>query len=324
MCTAISCHMGSHYFGRTLDHTESYGESVVIQPRNCRLPFRFSRPQPRQYALIGMAHVTEGVPLYYDGVNEKGLAMAGLNFVGNACYGEPEAGLWNVAQFELLPWVLTQCATLREAAELLARTHVTNTAFSPDYPPAQLHWLLADSRDCAVLEITAEGSRLYPNPVGVLTNNPPFPMQLFRLNDFMGLTSEMGENRFSGKLDLQPYSRGMGALGLPGDWSSQSRFVRAAFVKHHICGGSTEEERIGQLFHVLGAVEVPLGCCSAENGSQLHTVYTACCNAETGVYYYTSCRNRQITAVELHRENLNGSSLLAYPLRTAPSIECQN
>lgn len=314
MCTAVSLHMGGHYFGRTLDHTKSYGESVVILPRNHVLPFRFAKPQPRRYAMIGMAHMAEGFPLYYDGVNEKGLAMAGLNFVGNARYGEPEEGKCNVACYELLPWVLTQCATVREAGELLSRTHVTDTAVSPAYPPAQLHWMLADSSACAVLEITADGMRLYPNPVGVLTNNPPFPMQLFRLNDFMGLTAEMGENRFSEQLNLQVYSRGMGALGLPGDWSSQSRFVRAAFVGHHIRGGNTEEARVGQMFHVLGAVEVPLGCCSAEDGSQMHTVYASCCNTETGVYYYTTYANRQPTAVELHKEDLNGTSPAVYPL----------
>ena len=324
MCTAISCRMGGHYFGRTLDHTHTYGESVVILPRNCRLPYRFVKPLPRQYAMIGIAHMAEDIPLYYDGVNEKGLAMAGLNFVGNACYDDPEPGKCNVAQFELLPWVLTHCATVREVGELLARTHVTNTAISPDYPPAELHWLLADSRDCAVLEITEEGLHLYPDPVGVLTNNPPFPMQLFRLNDFMGLTDKMGENRFSDRLNLQVYSRGMGALGLPGDWSSQSRFVRAAFVKFHACGGNTEAERVGQLFHILGAVEMPMGCCSAEDGSQMHTVYTSCCNAEKGIYYYTSYHNRQITAVELHREDLNGTVPQIYPLQTQEQIAWGN
>ena len=115
MCTAVSLRMGGHYFGRTLDHTQSHGESVVILPRNCSLPFCFAKPLPRQYALIGIAHMAEGFPLYYDAVNEKGLAMAGLNFVGNARYGDPEEGRCNVAQFELLPWVLTQCATVREA-----------------------------------------------------------------------------------------------------------------------------------------------------------------------------------------------------------------
>ena len=324
MCTAVSCSFGHHYFGRTLDHTQSYGESVMVVPRNCCLPFRFAGPLLRQYAMIGIGHAAEGFPLYYDGVNEKGLAMAGLNFVGNARYGTPEEGHCNVAQFELLPWVLAQCATVREAAELLVRTHVTDTAFSPAYPPAELHWMLADGKDCAVLEWTAEGMQFYPNPVGVLTNNPPFPMQQFRLYDFMGLTNKMGENRFSEKLDLQAYSRGMGALGLPGDWSSQSRFVRAAFVKFHICGGETEEARVGQLFHLLGTVEVPRGCCEAENGAQMQTVYTACCNAERGIYYYTSGQNRQITAVDLHREDLNGGELLVYPLQIQQQIAFRN
>ena len=98
-------------------------------------------------------------------------------------------------------------------------------------PSGQLHWIIADKNDCIVVESVKESINVYNDPVGVLTNNPPFDMQMFRLNDFRGLSPKQPENTFSDKLDLTSYSRGMGAMGLPGDLSSQSRFVRAAFVK---------------------------------------------------------------------------------------------
>jgi choloylglycine hydrolase len=229
-----------------------------------------------------------------------------------------------VACYELLPWVLTQCATVREAGELLSRTHVTDTAVSPAYPPAQLHWMLADSSACAVLEITADGMRLYPNPVGVLTNNPPFPQQLFRLRDYMGLSPAAPENRFAPGLELSPYSYGMGAMGLPGDLSSQSRFVRAAFTRLNSLSGQDESQSLSQFFHILGAVAQPRGCTRMDDNSYEITLYTSCCNTSKGIYYYTTYENRQITGVDLHREDLEGTALRQYPLIQTQQIHMQN
>jgi choloylglycine hydrolase len=163
--------------------------------------------------------------------------MAGLNFVGNAVYGRPESGKENIAQFELIPWILAQCATVRDARKLLETVNITDTAFSADLPPAQLHWMIGDREAVITVEAVREGLRIYDNPVGVLTNNPPFDEQLFNLNNYLNLSAQEPENRFSDKIDLKPCSRGMGALGLPGDWSSPSRFVRAAFVKLNSVSG---------------------------------------------------------------------------------------
>ena len=90
-----------------------------------------------------------------------------------------------------------------------------------------------DKDEAVVIESMADGLHVYDDPAGVLTNNPPFPQQLFNLNNYMALSPRQPENRFSGALGLHCYSRGMGALGLPGDLSSASRFVRAAFTRLH-------------------------------------------------------------------------------------------
>jgi len=324
MCTAVTYRTKDFYVGRTLDYEWTYGESVTIAPRRFPLPFRHMGTLERHYALMGMAHVADGYPLYYDAVNEKGLAMAGLNFVGNACYGKPAPGWENVAQFELLPWILAQCATVREAKQKLEKLRLTDTAFGPKYPPAELHWLLADREEAITVESVREGLRIYENPVGVLTNNPPFDQQLFRLNDYLNLSADPPCNRFSDRLPLQAYSRGMGALGLPGDLSSQSRFVRAAFVKLHAVSEPSEVESVNQMFHILGSVEQQRGCCRLENGAYEITQYTACCNADRGIYYYTTYDNHQITAVHLHREDLDGTSLCCYPLIRDTQFHVQN
>ena len=262
--------------------------------------------------------------MYYDAVNEKGLGMAGLNFVGFADYKPPVPGRDNVAGFEFIPWILGSCATVQEAAARMEGMNLTDGAFSEELPPAELHWLIADRKEAVTVEATREGIKLHPNPVGVLTNNPPFDEQLLHLNDFMGLSPKEPQNHFAPGLPMAAYSRGMGALGLPGDLSSQSRFVRAAFVKLNSRSGAEEEASVSQFFHILGAVEQVRGCCEVAPGQFEVTQYTSCCNADKGIYYYTTYDDRRITGVDMHRENLDGHRLVCYSLARGEQIQVVN
>lgn len=323
MCTAVTYQTDNFYFGRTLDYESSYGEELVILPRKFQLHFLNMGTLENHYAILGTAHVAQGYPLFYDAVNEKGLCMAGLNFVGNAQYAKVMNGKDNLAQYEFIPWILSNCSCIVEAKELLAKINLTDTPFQK-MPVAQLHWMLADKEQAITVEAVADGIKIYPNPIGVLTNNPPFPEQVFRLNDFMNLSAKQPKNHFSDKLNLHPYSRGMGALGLPGDLSSSSRFVRAAFVKEHSVSSHSELESVSQFFHILGSVEQQNGCCEVENGQYEKTIYTVCYNASKGIYYYTTYHNHQISAIDMHREDLNGTQLIRYPMRTDEQIYFQN
>lgn len=324
MCTAATYRTKDFYFGRTLDYEFSYGEEITVTPRNYPFSFRYLPEKREHYAIIGMAHVEEDYPLYYDAVNEKGLGMAGLNFVGNAVYGEVREGKENVAVFELIPYILSQCENTEEARELLGKIQITDTRFKEQLPNGSLHWIIADEKEAITVESVTEGLKIYVNAPGVLTNNPPFPMQMFQLNNYMQLSSRQPENLFSDQLSLETYSRGMGALGLPGDLSSASRFVRVAFTKLHARSGEGEADSVGQFFHILGSVEQTRGCCELENGKYEITIYTSCCNATKGIYYYTTYTNRQITAVDMHREKLDGTELIRYPMLEEEQIRLQN
>ena len=324
MCTAATYRTKDHYFGRTLDYEVSYGEEVVVTPRNFPFHFRHMGSLPSHYAIIGMATVAGGYPLYYDATNEKGLSIAGLNFPGNADHKPLAEGKDNVATFELIPWLLGQCATVEEAKDYLTRMNLADTPFSPQFPVSPLHWIIAD-RDCAItVESVREGIRIYDNPVGILTNNPPFDYQMTNLTNYMSLSTEPPENHFSDQLNLTPYSRGMGMLGMPGDLSSASRFVRAAFTKLHSISGTSESESISQFFHILGSVAQQRGCVHMGEGKYEITIYTSCCNTDRGIYYYTTYENSQITGVDMHRENLDGQQLSRYPLITGQQIHMQN
>ena len=324
MCTAATYKTKDFYFGRTLDYEFSYGDEITITPRNYIFEFRHMEKLSSHYAIIGMAHVAGDYPLYYDAVNEKGLGMAGLNFVGNAVYNVVENGKENVAQFEFIPWILGKCATVQEAKDLLKKINLVKTPFSEMLPCAQLHWIIADKEEAITVESMADGLHVWDNPAGVLTNNPPFDQQMFMLNNYMHLSPRQPENHFSESLGLKTYSRGMGALGLPGDLSSASRFARVAFVKDHSFSGDSEEESVSQFFHILGSVDQQRGCCEVEPGKYEITLYTSCCNCDKGIYYYTTYENHQISAVNMHHEDLDGTMPVRYPVLQGEKICLQN
>lgn len=310
MCTAVS---ERHLFGRTLDLERSFGEAVVITPRRFALPYLYRPPQTSHLAMIGMAHVAEGRPLYYDAVNEAGLAIAALSFPHACHYHPPAQGKINLASFELLPFVLGQCRGLGEAAALLCEINLTPDAFLPSLPPTPLHWLIADGSGSLVVESRQTGLEITQNPFGVLTNAPEFSYHSTRVADFMQLGARPPENRLAPELDLSPYSRGMGALGLPGDFSSSSRFTRAFFAKTHTVKGDTPTEEISRFFHVMDTVSLPRGIALTEEGMPILTLYTSCIDTKSGAYHFTTYRSRRIRTVQLRNADLDASRLTAFP-----------
>lgn len=323
MCTAISYQNGDHYFGRNLDLNRGYDEQVTITPRNYTFRFRNGQNLFHHYAMIGMATVASGYPLYYEATNEKGLSMAALNFPGNAIYLPRTAGKDNISPFELIPWVLGQCASVSEAKSLLRLANAWMLPFSREYKLTPLHWLIAD-KECAIAaEPMHDAIKLHDDPVGVLTNNPPFSYHMHRLMDYTGMQAENRSGFFCG-VPTRPYSAGLGSMGLPGDYSSASRFVKAAFVKHNAISDGTEKGNVCQFFHILSSVAMPRGSVVMENGEPEITLYSSCCNTAKGIYYYTTYENSRITAVNMYHANLEAEGLATFPIRKFSEIFVQN
>ena len=310
MCTAISF---NGYFGRTLDLEYHYNESVVITPRN--YPFTLSNGKEiiRHYSIIGIATVADGYPLYYEATNEKGLSVAGLNFPDNAHYLPLSDKKENIAPYELIPWMLSQLASVDEVKENLLKINLADIDFNKSFRCSPLHWIVADKNKCITVECVEEGLKIYDNPVGVLTNNPPFPLQL---ENYKQIISSIGKEEADPRLT----SKGLDAFGLPGDFSSPSRFVRAAFVKEKSVRGETEEENVTQFFHILGTVNTPRGVIRDD----YMTIYTSCCNTDKGIYYYTAYGNSQINSVDMNKENPDSDTLISYPLITEQQINTMN
>jgi len=321
MCTAITFNNKDHYFGRNLDLEYSLDESVIVTPRNYPFNFRCEKPMHAHYAMIGIGISVNSYPLYYDATNEAGLSMAGLNFPGNAMYYDPKPSCHNITPFEFIPWILGQCQTLDEVKLLLKKANIVNIHFSKEYPASPLHWIIADECQCITVESVAGGLMVYDNPIGVLTNNPPFEYHMQHLCQFLNLTSEEPTNRLSDRINIEPYSRGMGAIGLPGDLSSSSRFIRAAFTKFNsVCD---EKECVSQFFHILSSVAQTKGCVKVDDKCE-QTLYSSCCNTDKGLYYYTTYGNSQVSCVNMYNEDLNGASLAVYPLLRTPQIRMEN
>lgn len=322
MCTAIS--YKNSYFGRTLDLEYSLGEGVIITPRHYPFSFSHTDKSESHYAIMGIGVKKDGYPLYYDAINEQGLWMAGLNFPHYAHYNRGRCNALNLASFELLPYILSSCATLTEAQALLERINVTSEAFSEELPPSPLHWMLCDSERCIVIEPLANGLSICENNVCVLTNSPPFDYQTQNLTQYLSLTPYPPASRFSERFTLEPHSRGMGAIGMPGDVSSTSRFVRAAFTLANSHSGENERESIAQFFHIMSTVAQVSGTVRLEGGKLERTQYTSCANSKKLVYYYTTYERATPTAVEMKKEDLNSKKLILYPLLHEMKIERQN
>ena len=158
----------------------------------------------------------------------------------------------------------------------------------------------------------------------MLTNNPPFEVQTTLLQNYWYLSAKNPEKIFLKNLKSKPYSLGMGGIGLPGDASSPSRFVRAAFVlENSVCDGE-EIAEVGQFFHILSSVEQQKGITEVKKNLFEYTLYSSCINTQKGVYYYVTYENRSITAVDMCKEDLNSSELITYGLIKKENITFQN
>ena len=249
---------------------------------------------------------------YYEATNEFGLSMAGLNFPGNADYKEYIEGKDNITPFEFIPWILCQCKTISEVKECLSKMNLFKINFSEQLPLSPLHWMISDKNCSIVVESVKDGLKIYDNSFEVLTNNPPFDYHCMNMNNYMGLTVGPLKNEYN--IEMNNYSLGMGALGLPGDFSSVSRFVRATFVKKNSVCKEDENSSVNQFFHILNSVAMPKGCVWTPHGFE-YTRYSSCCNVNKGIYYYMTYHNYEINSINMHKIDLNQNELSIYKVK---------
>ena len=303
MCTAIFDNKYGAFFGRTLDLECSYGEKVMRVAKGESLNFIHEGMHICKHSILGMAHYTGSQPLFYDAVNDAGLSAAALNFPMYASYHKPARGRTNLASFELISYILSRCASVGEVIHILDGAVITPDDFSPTLKSTPLHWMIADKTRCIVAESVAEGLKIYDDPFGVMTNSPPFPYHSARICELAYLSPETQKNNLLPDYAIEPYSRGLGAHGLPGDYSSASRFARALFAKQNtllpFCAEDMTQIAAAKrrIFDILGTVFLPFGITRAENGKPIYTVYTSCIDMERCEYSYFTFESREVRTV---------------------------
>ena len=312
MCTALSLKAKHCYFGRNLDVNNEYNESIVIAPRNYTFAFKHLEPVSLHTAIIGMAVVINGTPLFFDGCNEAGLAIAGLNFPRSCKYNAVQEGKKNILSSEMISYILANAMSVNEAIALLDNANITNEGFIDGMPTSPLHWIISDEKKSIVVEQTKKGLNIYDNPIDVLTNEPEFPIHMFNLNNYRNITKRnpkesifpTGEN----------YCLGLGTIGLPGDYSSPSRFVKTAYLKNCTAQDLDPDKAVVQFFHILDAVSFQKGSVEDDNGIDEVTYYSACMDLNSQSYYYKTYDNPNIAMVGMKNIDLDTNLLLNFPL----------
>ncbi|HDR3655849.1 TPA: choloylglycine hydrolase [Bacillus cereus] len=328
MCTSLTLQTKNfqHLFGRTMDFTLDMNQEVIIIPRRYQWNNITGETIRAKKAVVGMGINFGGRVMMADGVNETGMTCATLYFPGFATYSNHiDSNKTNVAPFDFVTWSLTQFNSVEEV-----RKSIDNIAFI-DVPLSvlgitpPLHWILADkSGACIVLEPTADGIKVYDNPIGVMTNSPEFNWHLQNLRQYIGLKSQPFAPTEWGDVPLSAFGQGSGTMGLPGDFTPPSRFVRAAYGKQNIQSIENEEEGISAIFHILSNCEVPKGAVITEDGILDNTIYTSAMCMESGTYYYHTYDCRQIIAIHLFHENLDATEIKTYPFQRKQKIFYEN
>lgn len=314
MCTGVRFvgENGNMYFGRNLDWSVSYGQKVVVTPRGYKYNSAFLGEMGMNAgAVIGMAIVEENVPLYFDCANEKGLAIAGLNFPGYAAY-EANAleGKTNVAAFEFPLWVVANFATVDEVEAALKNVAIVAKPINEKYPVSQLHWIIGDATRSIVVEYTARGMEIFHNDVDILTNQPGYGWHKENLRNYMNLSPETPKEVEWGKAKMTAFGSGSMMRGIPGDYYAPSRFVRAAYLNTHYPAKVSEEENVSRLFHTLAGVAMIDGAAAMADGAYEKTIYTGGYSAATQTYYYNTYDNPAIRSVAMGDYDLSLADLM--------------
>ena len=324
MCTCIKLKTNDSYFGRTLDLDYKFGEEVVVTPRNYKFNLKNGIDLNTNYAIIGMATVVDNTPLYAEAANEKGLAMAGLNFPHNAYLFKPNKNILNLAMYELVPYFLGKYKSIKEIKNDINNLNITDVPFKEGMPSGQMHYMFSDKNESIVVEQTKDGLKVYNNPYNVMTNNPTFDYHLMNINNYLNLNPKIVDNDFNSKLKLTPYGEGMGFIGLPGDNSPSSRFVRAVYNLTNSISDEDEVSSISQFFHILDSVSMVKGSTISKKDTYDLTTYTCCINLDKGIYYYKTYNNNQINAIKLTEDNCNKKDITRFSLIESQNINYQN
>jgi choloylglycine hydrolase len=329
-CTAflLSTEDGKHLLARTLDYNGDYGASLLFVPGGLAHPLALddkALPTRLPYSLLGMGVLAGGrTPHMLDGVNEHGLCGVCNEYPGYAHCAGPVSGRVSLAPTMAVLFVLGSCKSLDEAQDAFTGRASLVEAASPaigSVPP--LHYMFTDALGgCMVVEPEADGIKIYRDTVGVLANTPPYPWQETNLRNHLGLLrrERVAPAEIAGK-SLATNSGNANLLGLPGDFTSASRFVRAAYLRELALPAGNEEEGVTLAAHILDSLSAVKGWCApTPQGRWLHTVYASVMCAESRSYYFSHYNDRRLARARLQDHAPGAQEIVSYEWSRRQSI----
>ncbi|TDG73643.1 hypothetical protein C5L31_001250 [Secundilactobacillus malefermentans] len=318
MCTSLTYedYKGDWYLARTMDFGFNLDGRPVVIPRNYHFDSDASANGfDTKFGFTGAGRNLNGYILV-DGVNEKGLSAAALYFTESVYAEEAKAESVNIASHEVLMWLLGNVASIAELRAKFANVNIVAVPNSLLQIVVPLHWIVADKtgKSC-VIEQQADGIKITDNPVGVMANSPEFDWHLKNLNNYVQLNPGLHENKPYGKFTANGFGAGTGALGLPGDYTSVSRFIRMAFMRQHAEKAQDSSSSINALSHILNSVEIPKGVKIQADGDVDYTQYRGYMEMATPTYYMQPYDDQTITKVVLTEALLTKKEATEFPLK---------
>lgn len=305
MCTCINLsYKNSHYFGRNMDLNYSFNERIIIVPKNYLFKFKKEKEIKTHYSFIGIGTIIDNYPLLAEGSNEFGISIAALNYPIECQYHNLNKDKINLAPYELPLLILSKCKDLKDIRKIIKNLNLINIPFNKNINLTPLHFMISYKNKSIVIESTKYGLELHDNPFNVLTNSPSFNYHKYSLNNYIKLNNGFIKN-YLNNLKFNDYSFGLGAYGLPGDYSSNSRFIKTYFIKNYLDLNDDNNYNIIQFFKCLESVSMIKNIVKTHKDYE-YTRYTSCYINNT-LYYKTYLSS--IRYVSLYDYNLNDDKL---------------
>lgn len=319
-CTGIKLASkdGSVINGRTLEFGVVVDVTVAVIPRNFAFKGATQKgpglPYTSKYAAVGA--FAFGNPVFMDGLNEKGLAVGTFYFPTFAKYTEltPENQSKAISQFEFANWVLTQFATIEEVKaglENIVIAPIVIKEWGPEAAP--FHYIVYEKNGRAITVEPLNGKLVVTeNKIGTFTNSPTIDWHLTNLRNYINLTPFNAKPVTLNGVTLEPFGEGSGMVGIPGDFTPPSRFVRAAIYSTTAIPSETNNEAVYQMFHILNQFDIPLGAARSKVGDVVYsdsTLLTCVKDPETLKYYFRSYNDQAIKVVDLKAFDLNAKAI---------------
>jgi len=310
-------------YGRTMEWgTFDLHSHVAVIPRG--YAFQGETPDGRNgkawqgnYGVVGLDMI--GKDVIADGMNEKGLAAGLFYHPGFAVYPEYDRGKAGatITAVDVAAYILTQCATVEEVRKKMGEVRVVGVVEDAIGIPVQAHWMVVDaSGESIVIEFIDGAMRIFDNPLGVITNAPTYDWHMTNLRNYLNLSAVALPTKSIESMDFAPIGAGSGMIGLPGDFTPPSRFVRAVAWTQTARPVPDATEAVYELFRILDNFNLPLGSAEGSDGEGVNlagmrssTIWTTAWDLSGKMLYYHTQHNRRVRMVDLNRVEFAGDEI---------------